>query len=72
LPRDFIGHTSEVRAGLRISLMDEQPVIVGLIALNFALLAMAAAADLFTIDAVFVLILLQLAASAALLTKREP
>ena len=38
---------------------------------SMSLLAMAAAADLFTIDAVFVLILLQLAASAALLTKEN-
>ena len=73
LPRDFIGHIKELRAGLRISLMDRhlEYVIVGFIALNFILLAMMAAAGLFTVDAVFVLVLLQLAATAALLANSE-
>jgi hypothetical protein len=73
LPRDFIGHIRELRAGLRTSLMDQPPeyVIAGFIALNFILLAMATAAGLFTVDAVFVLVLLQLAATAALLAKSE-
>ena len=53
--------------------MDQHPeyVIAGFIALNFILLAMATAAGLFTLDAVFVLVLLQLAATAALLAKSE-
>ncbi|HJZ82599.1 MAG TPA: hypothetical protein VKD91_19700 [Pyrinomonadaceae bacterium] len=53
-----------------LSLMDQQfdYVIVGLIALNFVLLAVAAAADIFSVDAVFGLMLLQLAATAALLS----
>ncbi|MGB6820195.1 MAG: hypothetical protein WCF72_19225 [Pseudolabrys sp.] len=53
--------------------MDQHPdyVIAGFIALNFILLAMATAAGLFTVDAVFVLVLLQLAATAALLAKSE-
>jgi hypothetical protein len=42
-------------------------VILGLIALNFVLLALAAVGGLFGVDAVFVLLLLQLTASAALL-----
>ncbi|MGB9414444.1 MAG: hypothetical protein WCB26_24980 [Pseudolabrys sp.] len=73
LPRDFTGHIRELRAGLRTSLMDQHPeyVIAGFIALNFILLAMATAAGLFTVDAVFVLVLLQLAATAALLAKSE-
>ena len=53
-----------------LSLMDQQfdYVTVGLIALNFVLLAVAAAADIFSVDAVFGLMLLQLAATAALLS----
>jgi hypothetical protein len=42
-------------------------VIVGLIAFNFVLLAIAAAGGLFQTDTVFVLILLLLTASAAIL-----
>jgi hypothetical protein len=53
-----------------LSLMDQQfdYVIVGLIALNFVLLAVAAAADIFSVDVAFALMLLQLAATAALLS----
>jgi len=56
-----------------LSLMDQQfdYVIVGLIALNFVLLAVAAAADIFSVDAVFGLMLLQLAATAALLSNSK-
>jgi hypothetical protein len=46
-------------------------VIVGLIALNFVLLAVAAAANILSVDAVFGLMLLQLAATAALLSDSE-
>ena len=53
-----------------LSLMDQQfdYVIVGLVALNFVLLAVAAAVDIFSVDAAFGLMLLQLAATAALLS----
>jgi hypothetical protein len=43
-------------------------VILGLIALNFVLLALAALGGLFEVDIVFVLLLLLLTASAALLS----
>jgi len=53
--------------------MDQQftYVIVGLIALNFGLLGVAAAAEIFSVDAVFGLMLLQLAATAALLSNSK-
>jgi hypothetical protein len=71
LPRDFIGHIRELRVGYAHSLMDQPPTSWGSIAINFLLLAMATAAGLFTVNAVFVLVLLQLAATAALLAKSE-
>jgi hypothetical protein len=43
-------------------------VILGLIALNFVLLALAALGGLFEVDTVFVLLLLLLTAGAALLS----
>ena len=51
--------------------MDPHPnsVILGLIALNFVLLALAALGGLFEVDTVFALLLLLLTASAALLSE---
>jgi hypothetical protein len=71
LPRDFINRSGELRALLGLcGNMDphSNSVILGLIALNFVLLALAALGGLFEVDTVFVLLLLLLTASAALLS----
>jgi hypothetical protein len=71
LPRDVINRSEELRALLGIVRnMDphSNSVILGLIALNFVLLALAALGGLFEVDTVFVLLLLLLTASAALLS----
>jgi hypothetical protein len=48
--------------------MHQTIVVTGLIVFNFVLLALAAAAGLFSIDVVFALTLLLLAATAALVS----
>jgi hypothetical protein len=68
MPRGFIARIFEAAARLPSQRMHESIVVTGLIVFNFLLLALAAAAGLFDADIVFVLALLLLAATAALMS----
>ena len=68
MPRDFIARIFEAAARLPSQRMQESIVVTGSIVFNFVLLALVAAAGLFDADIIFLLTLLLLAATAALVS----